>query len=31
VATLSVAPGTRKVYAQGKGLVRSFTEQIVVK
>jgi hypothetical protein len=31
VATLTVAPGTRKVYAQGKGLVRSFTEQIVVK
>jgi hypothetical protein len=30
-ATLTVAPGKRKVYAQSKGLVRSFTEQIVVK
>jgi hypothetical protein len=30
VATLTVAPGKRKVYAQSKGLVRSFTEQIDV-
>jgi hypothetical protein len=30
-ATLSVAPGTRTVYAQSKGLVRSFTERIDVK
>jgi hypothetical protein len=30
-ATLTASPGTRKVYAQSKGLVRSFTERIVVK
>jgi hypothetical protein len=30
-ATISAAPGTRKVYAQSKGLVRSFTERIDVK
>ena len=29
-ATVSVAPGTRKVYAQSKGLVRSYTERIDV-
>jgi hypothetical protein len=31
VATLSVSPGRRKVYAQSKALVRSYTEQIDVK
>ncbi len=29
-ATVSASPGTRKVYAQSKGLVRSFTERIDV-
>ena len=29
-ATVTVAPGTRKVYAQSKGLVRSYTERIDV-
>jgi hypothetical protein len=31
VATLTTSPGTRKVYAQAKGLVRSYTERIDVK
>ena len=30
-ATLTASPGKRQVYAQSKGLVRSFTEQIDVK
>jgi hypothetical protein len=29
-ATITVAPGTRKVYAESKGLVRSYTERIDV-
>jgi hypothetical protein len=30
VATVTTSPGTRKVYAQSKGLVRSYTERIDV-
>ena len=30
VATVTASPGTRKVYAQSKGLVRSYTERIDV-
>jgi hypothetical protein len=30
VATVATSPGTRKVYAQGKGLVRSYTERVDV-
>jgi hypothetical protein len=30
VATVTSSPGTRKVYAQSKGLVRSYTERIDV-
>jgi hypothetical protein len=30
VATVTTSPGTRKVYAQAKGLVRSYTERIDV-